>query len=137
MKYNTTIKNIDIQKIVIFTRHDLTEKQLEEIAEFAEKHGLTENDIIDCSDLAKINIKDSEEGYFITRQLIERDGVSNKAIFGVIPTIVRKTLIELQSDELYDCYILTFESHNVQRSIEGEKPTFGHSQFYLTGIYKV
>ena len=126
---------------VVFTRHQLTPDQLAKINQETTGGQLV---IVDCSDLANKNLQTTEQAYGVVKEMVARivplipeNGEFSINLYGVVPTPIRFVLLN-QKDELFLQRALTIyvnEAFNIQRSVEGQKPTFGFAVWLLTGIY--
>lgn len=127
---------------VIFTRHQLTDDQKSEMFEMERLKFENQDEmiIVDCPDLARINIQKITEALDIVRGIIDRVHKIEPSciidIFGVVPAPIRWALGCLCGGfcEYFDP-IYIFESFNVNRSKEGEKPTFEHEEWLLTQTF--
>lgn len=107
------------KKAIWFSRHQPTAAQLTEISVL----GYEITDMEESMKIAAKSINTAEELDDIVTYL----GLlseTHSAIFGVIPVPIR--------GELYRVCIPVYESWNIQRSVEGQKPTFEHKQFVKT-----
>lgn len=111
-------------KAIIFTRHTLTEKQMNEIKEwFPPRFEVkVENHVA----LASITIRTMEEAKDIVDQMV--DGKESVLFFGVFPPAIRRAIMLSP----HHAKIATLESFNVNRAPEGEKPLFEHKEWLLT-----
>jgi hypothetical protein len=124
------------QTIIVFTRHDLTQDQIEAAWKIAsEKKGVNLADPKDCQVislkyLASINIETEEQleevgnGVYSTFSLNFNTDPKNRmsvlGIFGVFPAML---LEKLEETEMFH-YTNFFSAWNRARTLEGGKPTF-------------
>ena len=116
--------------VVTFTRHKLTTAQLAEI-------GSVDADFMD---LASLNILTEVQGEGIFLQIAERcKGKGDVNIFGVLPVPLRACFVaHNETDPDYALpHIQVWEAFNVNRSPEGQKPTFEHVAWLRTGSYNI
>ena len=130
------IKNNMKQTIIVFTRHDLTQEQIDAAWKIAaEKKGANLADPKDCQviylkELASVNIETEEQleevayriyGTFISGLNTDpKNRMSVLGIFGVFPAML---LEKLEETEMFH-YTNFFSAWNQARTQEGGKPTF-------------
>ena len=120
--------NMELETVnVIFTRHELTPKQKVCIRDI----------VIDCSDLAKLDINNTGDAIDIIKSIRERvKGYDTVSIYGVIPVPLREVLHMDYNRFKSDCTVVyIYEAWNIQRSIEGQKPSFEFKEWCMTGEY--
>lgn len=113
---------------VLFTRHKLTDEQAA---------ALPSGETVDCSDLAGRNLSSLKEAGEVLREILERVGEGELVIslYGVVPVPLRAVLVDpalggvIPTGQL----VKVFEAFNIQRSVEGGKPTFTFNGWLLTG----
>lgn len=98
-----------------------------------------ENLVVDASALASQPIQTREDALTLARELL---GLHRSCgahfvqleIWGVVPVPLRWALDQLCGPGLneYNGSVWIYESFNVQRSVEGGKPTFQHAGWLLT-----
>lgn len=110
-----------------FSRHAMTADQAEEIGNIGE--------LVDMSELASRQINTIAEADAIVGAIMDKAEGHNIRLFGVIPAPMRHILHKFTRQTPVSSKLEVFESWNVQRSVEGEKPTFKHLQFIKTGEY--
>jgi hypothetical protein len=124
------------QTIIVFTRHDLTQDQIEAAWKIAsEKKGVNLADPKDCQVislkyLASINIETQEqleevsEGIYLTFRLNSNtDPMNRKSVLGVFGVFPAMLLEKLEKTEMFH-YTNFFSAWNRARTLEGGKPTF-------------
>lgn len=127
--------------VVIFTRHELTEAQNQELRErfngrcayFIDRENASRN--LTSADEAKEIVYG-----WILRALYDEDKCDRIQAFGVFPPILRNYLFNSEVDHSSvvnegEIEIATWEAHNINRAPEGEKPQFAHSGWLQTGYY--
>lgn len=120
----------------IFTRHQLTLPQLKEIESLGYELVFSESLAV----LAKKTLKNVNDAEIIVGELIKivRENSGRLAIFGVFPPIFRSTMYELNGSlAATSVQLITWESHNINRTPEGEPPQFQHERWIVTGYYFV
>jgi hypothetical protein len=140
MEHNTTDKELKIMYPkydlgLVFTRHALTEQQREEMNEMCVS-------VVDASDLASQSIESVEDAKTILNTIFERAGQKTwTAIFGVIPVPLRAELLRRDNYNQgvggAGPVVFTYESFNVNRAPEGEKPQFQHNGWLKTGAFEI
>jgi hypothetical protein len=118
-----------MEKVIWFSRHEMTPKQRDEIVT---QHG-DDVEIINCSDLASINLIDSGDVDIVWSKLqniIDNNYHDLPAVYGVFTAPIQERIME-QCEKIRGtpCY----SAWNVQRSVEGGKPTFEHKRFCFVG----
>lgn len=111
---------------IVFTRHQLTQAQLNEIGE---------RSTIDFTDLASREITTTDEAFKVVKELFDRlqdTNVRYLNIYGVIPAPIRWALLRFHNFTKNITNIRIYESFNTKRSKEGEKPTFEHKEWLHT-----
>lgn len=127
---------------IIFTRHELSREQWGDIhSDAADFGGIEECEVISLQDLASIEIKSLDDAEEILNKLIKYVKSAFKMshfveIYGVIPVPLRFLINEWNNDcKSKDCKLIHInESFNINRSKEGEKPSFQHHCWLPTGI---
>lgn len=112
-----------------FSRHAPSGDQLAEIAALG--YTLVERET--TMELASRSISDQDDRTAVAALL--KAAMSNsgaRALFGVIPVPLR---FMAAGEEYYLKAMPVFESWNVMRSVEGQKPTFAHREFLRVGDF--
>jgi len=132
----TSIGTLDKAKAVVFTRHQLTKKQEDEIR--AIMLGTDWDGEIYVNDFAKEELKDWDDadGVFNTL-LMNTHGIDVLCIFGVFPPVLRRLFFSRDGIKANGIRVELYEAWNVNRAEEGEKPTFEHKEWLMTGAYKI
>lgn len=120
---------------VLFMRHALTQAQAAELGHVD----------LDLSYLAQQDIESRDEAAMMVDTIVGQVyslGNNNDAIllYGVIPTPLRAALVSGSEPFIVgnkSIRLMTYEAFNIKRTVEGEKPTFEHAGWLLTGVYKV
>jgi hypothetical protein len=118
-----------MRKALWFSRHQPTSAQLAEIKNIWEYELL-----FNMADAAKIELNTEEAVMEWVRELethIAQLGV--EAVFGVFPTPILSYCFETRNRR--GKWVSLIAAWNVQRSIEGGKPTFEHKEFQIVAIF--
>ena len=121
------------QVIITFTRHEITQAQLEAaVIQGAEHKGLEPADlqdviIVDLTEQAKRNILTDEEAddmsYKLSATILNRSVPNEETVLGVFG-VFPAPLLEALQHRMGTEYTNFFSAWNVQRTPEGGKPTF-------------
>jgi hypothetical protein len=119
-----------MKKVLWISRHRPTVKQLDEMTANGEE-------LVTDIQFGSMNINTDEDvqKYFNTfNNLLEE--IDPVAIYGVFPTpVLHDFALNMAQHMDYDAevFIPVYAAWNIQRSVEGEKPTFEHKKFMQVG----
>lgn len=116
---------------IIFTRHTFTAAQV------AAYDGLNAA-VTDAA--ARLTLHTDEDARKVVRgwlNLAAQGEADCIEVFGVFPAILRGVLYPHSVTDWDGRMIDIFESHNINRAAEGEKPVFEFNGWYRTGRYWV
>lgn len=122
---------------IIFTRHQLSQSQINEINTDAEQFGGIQTcEIVDLSHLAAKNIQSIEDAEEIYSKIVDtiktlESKTNHIEIYGVIPVPIRYLMFDRQYGG-YDKSVTVNESFNINRS-NGEKLSHEHYCWLPTG----
>jgi len=129
-------------KALWISRHEATEEQLAEISRVGNTLGaLEEGKLLGSRNLA--TEEDVEKFMLDLHALIRQEEA--EAVYGVFAAPIHREIAK-ETSEIYerrgngwnDDTVACFSAWNVQRSVEGQKPTFEHKRFVWVGdIYNV
>lgn len=129
-------------KAIVFTRHKLTDSQINELNNI---FNYSSDDLVFLTDLASQNINNEQELDNLFNNLVARIKEANPydkkiEMFGVIPTPLRAKFKRTYDNAIYMdskdiVTVSVFESWNVNRAKEGEKPSFEHYKFLYTDSF--
>jgi hypothetical protein len=119
-----------MKKVLWISRHYPTKTQIDE---------MSQNDHLVLTDieLGSMNLNSEEDldAYWeeFNKNIKE---IKPEAIYGVFPTPILNTLVMNMGNEYVpvECWIPIYSAWNVQRSVEGERPTFEHYKFMQVGV---
>jgi hypothetical protein len=118
-----------MEKVIWFSRNEMTPKQRDEIVS---KHG-DDVEILNCSRTASVDLIDEGDVNAVWNRLqvvIGNNFHEMSAVYGVFPAPIQERITEhFEKIRGTPCY----SAWNVQRSVEGEKPTFEHKRFCFVG----
>jgi len=125
---------------LVFTRHELTEEQIEEFREVMSQFEEGTCEIRYLTELASRNITDLQDADDIHMELFgllrkEKNNFNFIELYGVIPVPLRFVIQEFNRDmpTRSKNYCNINESFNVSRSIEGQKSTIDHKRWLPVG----
>lgn len=131
-----------MSKALWISRHEATVAQLSELAVIkVTLVAIEEGKLLGSRNLAT---DEDVEGFMLDlHALIRREGAEE--IYGVFATPIQREIAK-ETSEIYerrgngwnDDTVSCFSAWNVQRSVEGQKPTFEHKKFVWMGdIYNI
>jgi hypothetical protein len=118
--------------VATFTRHALTPEQIAEIG--VERYAKA----LHFPALASRTLSSLEEARAVWQDMSTQLRGRDVHLYGVIPAALRAVLLEdeCREEALHTRYHLRlFEALNVQRAVEGRKPSFEHRGWLVTGVY--
>jgi len=120
-----------MKTVVVFTRHTLTAPQ---------RAAIGSAEFLDATELAAQSVNSVAEGHSLLSQLIALAAPSDYVeIYGVIPVALRAALCARPKAVwgMKKVTLMVYESININRSKEGERPSFEFSEWVLVGEYLV
>lgn len=122
---------MDEKYVILFTRHQLTDAQISEIETITK---VKSSEFINFAELATRTITPENVSEIFSKlsEFIESVSAGSTVyIFGVVPAPLKNKLLY----RLFGPDIHIYESWNLNRAPEGQKPEFEHYKWLLTGKY--
>lgn len=114
-----------MEKIIWFSRHQIADSQMMEIKD---RHGI-DVEIINFGKEASVNLNTDDDADKLMDDFLHTLMAKEIAgIYGVFPTPIQSFISRNFTG------VPCFAAWNVQRSVEGEKPTFVHKKFCRVGF---
>ena len=120
-------------KIILFTRHSLTDKQIDEIKGHCSKFDV-EYAPIDLGAYAAKALNTASDVEEVGRGIIRVLNNESGWLYGVLPAPLREWLLRWFAGfaGLSHYELIVHEAWNIQRTVEGGKPTFEHKAWVVT-----
>ena len=126
---------------IVFTRHPLTDAQDRDLRAAPGGVGYLHR-----ADLANIEITNMYDATAIVAELCRMFSRRPKddllcELYGVFPAPIRHALLTLDIMHVGlgggSAIVALYESFNIQRSVEGQKPTFEYAGWLVTGYFEI